>query len=786
MAAFRAVKGPEMLSYLPSFVETQPADSLDPYSDDRLEASGILSPLPCHPLEDDQLRGTEAEELGAEEASHPADSTSAQPSCHLGGGVFDAASFGVFLGGPRRDTAVKEWQEPGETLHSHYLSHGLHSGESRVFFAFGSDGLWRPWDWESSHGSGFPLHNLHIHSKDVELFLSTGAKTMFEKVSMKGLGMESERARGSGRSCGSLRSEESGGCWGYRSPGNSEAQDLRAPRSDRVSGSGVLGESGRSEGSGGSWEQSGILWSVLGVEAFGAEVDMLSGSNTSGERGNHGDGEAGGFSDQPMVLSADSCSAVSVVALRLKQKNCMLLRICDLHGNGKVQNLHAREQTSGVWFSDPVVWVSEDCQTIIAFWSLCRIGRLAGSEGQEEATANGPDCTLSGSQFEFVGGIWRSHRFLRLGSGQVVGQPVATRRKGGEALAVPVVDWGTVHWTNEFKTPGGEVRKLYSAMFLNLSSFEVEVREPIAIPGDSRTDGALLFFPPPSPLCSRRSITRARHHVRSENSCSKDSECQNHASREEGPGVAQSEVSYLIPTVYGSSLSSTVDGGHSWSPPVPYLSYGRHKLRVNTGPTDASETTFMFSWQCRPQCVESYGLRFFPHTIEGQLLMLNTSLGDDFLSLSLWKANSIRELSCEEHTAGVRPPLSQLALHCGSEEPEIIDSLVLSPPRNASDWDEEEENSGTHEHHQWGCVSNTDGSLDLLSTRRLNTVLAAVHLVAQESSRGASVLIVATWHQQSRNLDLENEEGMPDEDHVQKDAESKAVTITSTRIYLAL
>ena len=100
----------------------------------------------------------------------------------LGEGLFDAAATGIFVGGPRRDSPKPErWQEPAETLHLHFMAHALHSAQVRVFFGWDTAaGIWRPYLYNESAaalgGRGtVALHNLHIHSKEVELYLSHGA-----------------------------------------------------------------------------------------------------------------------------------------------------------------------------------------------------------------------------------------------------------------------------------------------------------------------------------------------------------------------------------------------------------------------------------------------------------------------------------------------------------------------------------------------------------------------------------------------------------------------------------
>ena len=50
--------------------------------------------------------------------------------------------------------------------------------QARVFFGLSADGLWLPYLYnESACGVAriTAMHNLHIHSKDVELFLSAGS-----------------------------------------------------------------------------------------------------------------------------------------------------------------------------------------------------------------------------------------------------------------------------------------------------------------------------------------------------------------------------------------------------------------------------------------------------------------------------------------------------------------------------------------------------------------------------------------------------------------------------------
>jgi hypothetical protein len=110
--------------------------------------------------------------------------------CGAGRGIFDAAAIGVFLGGPRRDSPEPEaWQEPGETLHGHFMAHALRTGESRVFFARCA-GRWLPYLYNASlhvctEASALPIYNLHIHSKDVELFQAKGAAVAIEPLSRR-------------------------------------------------------------------------------------------------------------------------------------------------------------------------------------------------------------------------------------------------------------------------------------------------------------------------------------------------------------------------------------------------------------------------------------------------------------------------------------------------------------------------------------------------------------------------------------------------------------------------
>uniref|UniRef100_A0A7S4ND47 Uncharacterized protein n=1 Tax=Guillardia theta TaxID=55529 RepID=A0A7S4ND47_GUITH len=119
---------------------------------------------------------------------------------------------------------------------------------------------------------------------------------------------------------------------------------------------------------------------------------------------------------------------------------------------------------------------------------------------------------------------------------------------------------------------------------------------------------------------------------------------------------------------YGISLTSTVDGGRSWSPPSPLFPLGRHKalklLPANEHGTRKSQ------FECIPACLPIYSVAAIGGFSEDSFLIIRSVKGrEEEYSIELWRMGDRRfDPDCLP-PCSPSPLIQQIPLSCSSEQP---------------------------------------------------------------------------------------------------------------------
>ena len=338
--------------------------------------------------------------------------------------------------------------------------------QARVFFAF-RDGLWVPHVYNESALSApvVRLHNLHIHSKDIELFLITGAA-----VEVRGAACEEHLERNVNRAQGGWGDSHSASCAPHAgSAWQGSRDDISTQRDQRAYATWVQTEVAESRFARLLWAVDeeldedlagaaslGLEMSVLSVRRQGLGATTLLAACVSAGRAlvllsstwHHAGATRGDESKVLWRLSTESSEGAQSSPPLQAPPEAVRRRFCSPHlvertGGGDVWLLWStcvgRDSTTGggggvgkaadkarcvSWISR---WVSRDRSPPSALVSLA------------------PRATICDCFFADTASRWSEPE--RLSQGAVAGQP--TLSSHGLHMYVPVVEWKEVAWSNQ-------------------------------------------------------------------------------------------------------------------------------------------------------------------------------------------------------------------------------------------------------------------------------------------------------------------------------------------------
>ena len=539
----------------------------------------------------------------------------------LGEGLFDAAATGIFVGGPRRDSPKPErWQEPAETLHLHFMAHALHSAQVRVFFGWDTAaGIWRPYLYNESAaalgGRGtVALHNLHIHSKEVELYLSHGAT-----VSILPTTVADGTLFAGGKGLRKWERMEIGEAFPF-------AWELWA-----------------------EWKEmsnmaEGTASASLHLASLSLETLILFAASAS-------DGRALFLMSVPVGKGRARGRGRSVWRLVREDDEV------DVRGG------------RGGWFRAPALVRTPSVggrggQEALVVWSECE-GRDSAGQGGGGGGQGRANCVGWGSALTVSSNVSHDlHHWSEpvvLGEGAVAGEPTVSRN--GRSMHVPFVTWEQVVWSSGFFAPSGtpsapaqgEWRRIYRVrrFCLPLCSRESVggAKDAEGNQGDGKPANGFAGFSAGS--CAEHAAA-AVSGVEDMMSC-KPVGTPPSAGKDGGavvvpgttfgqgvkilipPGTLEEDdgnetdrsggiMSLLVASWYGVSLSQSVDKGLSWGPPAPFFPHGRHKDFVAVKGEKPANAEAQFSFVCRPGCEPSHLVSAVDSGLPDHVVLVNVSL----------------------------------------------------------------------------------------------------------------------------------------------------------------
>jgi len=500
--------------------------------------------------------------------------------------------------------------------------------QARVFFGLSADGLWLPYLYnESACGVAriTAMHNLHIHSKDVELFLSAGSSVHLLPLAHHKVKRHS-----------------------IKTP---KAQDLSQHTLPHTLPHLYLEHTQSAQETSHGGGMSGGRWMVMEEEEarYATQLWARQGQEDEWHSDEWLDDEGNGAVSRNLELSAldlteegSEGAGVHVGHARnqssASMRSSVLFATCVSDGRALLLIHHLATGGGDASARHPLVWRLDIDDAVgqhaprsrsVRYCRPCLVGAVGTSHYASHGASHGgvylvwSQCVGTDAFSGGGGGVhgqteredcesFLSRRMSHLqwsaphhiGHGSVAGQ--GTVSSDGTAIYVPLVEWVQVKWSNGMvnKATGVEWRKVYRLMTYHTHLDEHDIQHATY----RHTHRATKTSPEDTePIPKSRVGVTSRVVVVPGSTFGKGVKVLVEA--EERPtskrpqagastaGVTERRVdgemmTMLVPAWYGVSVSQSPDAGSTWGPPSPFLPHGRHKESIEVSSKAVGGTTF--------------------------------------------------------------------------------------------------------------------------------------------------------------------------------------------------